>query len=465
MSGESAVTAMETTERATANQSSFKNNSNNGDTTDMELQILAAMRSRVTYLRNKAEYTSSSLSLFYYPVSSVTFASVRRLLEEDMGLEKYALDAHKSFVKDNLVKCLEDPGDADGASENPQETEKKDDLTPVKEEAVASEEQEQEQEVKNDVREETVGDEGNREALMSDIKRALHKRASYIKANSEEITMASLRRLLEEDLKLKKDSLVPFKKFINKELDAVLQIPDPPKKKVKSTASKKVGSEDDSDSDSGEVAVKKALTQKRKRKIDSGKPVAGKKKAKHTEADSENDSDAGDSEMKAEKPLKQQGKETAITVYGKRVDHLKSVIKSCGMSIPPVIYRKVKQAPEEKREATLIEELEQILAKEGLSSDPSEKEIKEVKKKKERSKELEGIDTSNIVSSSRRRSATSFAPPPKPKITSESESDEEESENGEDNEEEEEEGNEETGEGSQSEEESNNEDDGGEESE
>ncbi|CAF2318560.1 unnamed protein product [Brassica napus] len=442
MSGESAVTAMETTERATANQSSFKNNSNNGDTTDMELQILAAMRSRVTYLRNKAD--------------SVTFASVRRLLEEDMGLEKYALDAHKSFVKDNLVKCLEDPGDADGASENPQETEKKDDLTPVKEEAVASEEQEQEQEVKNDVREETVGDEGNREALMSDIKRALHKRASYIKANSEEITMASLRRLLEEDLKLKKDSLVPFKKFINKELDAVLQIPDPPKKKVKSTASKKVGSEDDSDSDSGEVAVKKALTQKRKRKIDSGKPVAGKKKAKHTEADSENDSDAGDSEMKAEKPLKQQGKETAITVYGKRVDHLKSVIKSCGMSIPPVIYRKVKQAPEEKREATLIEELEQILAKEGLSSDPSEKEIKEVKKKKERSKELEGIDTSNIVSSSRRRSATSFAPPPKPKITSESESDEEESENGEDNEEEEEEGNEETGEGSQSEEESNN---------
>lgn len=318
-------------------------------------------------------------------------------------------------------------------------------MTPVKEEAVASEEQEQE--LKNVAR----------EALMCDIKRALHKRASFIKANSEEITMASLRRLLEQDLSLKKDSLVPFKKFINKELDAVLQPPKHStkptgksvKKKVKSTASDKVGSEDDSDSDAEEVAVK---TQNRKRKIASGKPVAGKKKAKLTEADSENDS-----EMKAEKLLKQQGKETPITVYGKRVDHLKSVIKSCGMSIPPVIYRKVKQAPEEKREATLIEELEQILAKEGLSSDPSEKEIKEVKKKKERSKELEGIDTSNIVSSSRRRSATSFAPPPKPKITSESESDEEE--------EEEEEGNEEAGEGSQSEEESNNEDDGGEESE
>ncbi|KAF8114090.1 hypothetical protein N665_0042s0012 [Sinapis alba] len=462
MTGESAVTAMGTME--TANQNSLKINSDNADTADMELQILAAMRSRVAYLKNKAD--------------SVTFASVRRLLEEDMGLEKYALDAHKSFVKEHLVKCLEDPGDADGASDNPQETEKKDVATPVKEVAVALEEKE----VKNDVREETVDDEktvddeGNREALMSDIKRALQKRASYVKANSEEITMASLRRLLEEDLKLKKDSLVPFKKFINKELDDVLQIPDPPKhstkptgknvkKKVKSTPSKKVDSEDDSASDAEEVAVKKTQTQKRKRKIESGKPVAGKKKAKHTEADSENDSDEGDSEMKAEKPLKQQGKVTATTVYGKRVEHLRSVIKSCGMSIPPVIYRKVKQAPEDKREATLIEELEQILAKEGLSSDPSEKEIKEVKKQKERSKELEGIDTSNIVSSSRRRSTTSFAPAPKPKITSESESDEEESENGEDNEEEEEEGNEEAEGGSQSEEESNNEDDGGEESE
>lgn len=40
-------------------------------------------------------------------------------------------------------------------------------------------------------------------------------------------------------------------------------------------------------------------TQNRKRKIASGKPVAGKKKAKLTEADSENDS-----EMKAEKLLK-----------------------------------------------------------------------------------------------------------------------------------------------------------------
>lgn len=48
-------------------------------------------------------------------------------------------------------------------------------------------------------------------------------------------------------------------------------------------------------------------------------------------------------------------------------------------------------------------------------------EIKEVKKRKDRAKELEGIDMSNIVSSTRRRSTTSFStsfvPPPRPEVT------------------------------------------------
>lgn len=93
-----------------------------------------------------------------------------------------------------------------------------------------------------------------------------------------------------------------------------------------------------------------------------------------------------------------QKKEVSNPVYGKRVEHLKSVIKACGMrfflfdfynsrsfsrlilnivdtfcSVPPSIYKKVKQMPENKREAHLIKELEEILSKEGLSSNPSEK--------------------------------------------------------------------------------------------
>lgn len=42
-------------------------------------------------------------------------------------------------------------------------------------------------------------------------------------------------------------------------------------------------------------------------------------------------------------------------------------------SVPPVIYKKVKQVPENKRDGQLIKELEEILSREGLSSNPSEK--------------------------------------------------------------------------------------------
>jgi hypothetical protein len=42
-------------------------------------------------------------------------------------------------------------------------------------------------------------------------------------------------------------------------------------------------------------------------------------------------------------------------------------------SIPPVIYKKVKQVPENKRDGQLIKELEEILSREGLPPNPSEK--------------------------------------------------------------------------------------------
>ncbi|XP_020877465.1 DNA ligase 1 isoform X2 [Arabidopsis lyrata subsp. lyrata] len=455
-------------------------------TTAIESQILAAMQSRVTYLRDKAD--------------NFTFEGVRRLLEEDLKLEKHALDAHKSFVKQHLLKCLEG-AENDETSENSQETEEKKD---VKEDTTGDDEKTEDSPVMGLLTEENTSqsvaeqtkDEDSKEVLQSDIKKALRKRASYIKANSEKITMGLLRRLLEQDLKLEKYSLDPYKKFINGELDEILQALEATKsstkaqrktvtKKVKSTPAKNSDSEEMSDSDGDddkEVTVKKKKTaEKRKSSKSEGtgkrkrekEKLASAKKTKQT--DSQSDSDAGEKASSSEKSVKKQ--ETPTTGYGKRVEHLKSIIKSCGMSISPSVYRKAKQAPEEKREETLIKELKELLAKEGLSANPSEKEIKEVKKRKERTKELEGIDTSNIVSSSRRRSTASFVPPPKPIKAEESESDEsEDSENEEDedeevvveedeDEEEDEGGNKDGGEGSQNEGEPNTEDGGEEESE
>ncbi|KAJ6405295.1 hypothetical protein OIU84_013293 [Salix udensis] len=431
---------------------------------DIESQVKEAMLSRVSHFKKQAD--------------SLTFEGVRRLLEKDLGLEKFALDVHKRFVKQCLIECL-DGAVTDNASKDSGDTVEKHVDSPK--EVTESPER---LELKNNIKEPCSEDEDKMEdspvmGLLSgqkktkskakdtqankgkevpsegSIKKAMMRRATYIKANSEDITMAGLRRLLEEDLKLDKFSLDPFKKFISKQLDEVLkssQVSQPKKKTLNNNShgktSKKVSSEDSADSSDKEseeedeevkpkkkkIGVerkmqnsegsKKRMRTEKETKVSANKRIKPLETAAESNSESEvsgNDSGDNNSPSSAEKPVKK--KETSTPAYGKRVEHLKSVIKSCGMGVPPSIYKKVKQAPENKREAQLIKELEEILSREGLSSNPSEKEIKEVRKKKERAKELEGIDLSNIVTSSRRRSATSFVAPPKPKVPDESESD------------------------------------------
>ncbi|KAK6144972.1 hypothetical protein DH2020_021792 [Rehmannia glutinosa] len=302
----------------------------------------------------------------------------------------------------------------------------------------------------------------------SSIKKAIWERADHFQANSENITLAGVRRLLEEDLGLEKNTLDPFKKFISQQIDQVLNPPkgaksvNDVKKKasenLKTKKSKKVSSEEGSDSshsesDEMEVKVKsrketasrkniKKVEQPKKRKISrvSDQDISGKKQNKlakrQKEEETNNDEDGslsedGQSQSSAEKPA-QQRKEKLAPGYGKQVENLKSIIKACGMSVAPSIYKKAKQVPEEKREAFIVKELEGILSREGLSKNPSEKvieslwmddivnfmlsEIKDCRRRKETARELEGIDMSNIISSSRRRSTFSFVAPVTPGI-------------------------------------------------
>ncbi|MBA0595773.1 hypothetical protein Gorai_012630, partial [Gossypium raimondii] len=230
--------------------------------------------------------------------------------------------------------------------------------------------------VKNDNKE-------NKEVSESKIKKAIRNRASYVKANSEKVTMAGLRRLLEEDLKLDKYTLDPYKKFIAEQLDELLksaEVSAPAsevkkknlKKNSQSKTSEKVskkvisassGSENDEegdeeeeeDDDEGEeeeeeeeVKPKKKITPKgkiknseglKKRKIPKKEAeMPSKKRSKHAERNSDDNSneedsgsvsDDGRSQSSSAKAVKR--KETSAPVYGKRVEHLKSVIKSCGM--------------------------------------------------------------------------------------------------------------------------------------
>ncbi|XP_057993909.1 uncharacterized protein LOC110643824 isoform X2 [Hevea brasiliensis] len=392
-----------------------KNETAPEDSPDIESQIKDAMRSRVNHFKEQAD--------------SLTFEGVRRLLEKDLGLQKYVLDVHKRFVKQCLVQCLEGAVDGNASKDSGETVEKH--ARSTKRKATESPEG---YESKNDIKEpysedeekiedspvmglltgkktpkseaeETLVDKNKEVPSESSIKKALLKRASYVKDNSEKITMAGLRRLLEEDLRLEKHALDPYKTFISKQLDEVLQsseVPEPKKKNIKTSslgkASKKMSAEGSSGSsgrecdeeDEDELRPKKKIGPKQKmlnsegtkkrKMLEKETKVSGKKQIKHVETVAEDNSDAEDSgnasedshsQSSAEKPVKK--KEASTPAYGKRVEHLKSVIKSCGMSVPPAIYKKVKQVPENKREAQLIKELEEILSKEGLSSNPSEK--------------------------------------------------------------------------------------------
>ncbi|TYI76074.1 hypothetical protein E1A91_D06G051400v1 [Gossypium mustelinum] len=447
---------------------------------DIESRITTAMHSRVGHFKEQAD--------------SLTFEGVRRLLEKDLGLETFALDVQKRFVKQCLLKCL-DGANEDGSKSSCETVEKN--VSTTTEGTESPEEREPKKEVKEPCSEDEekldgspvlgllaghkttkVKNKETKEVSESTIQKAIRKRASYLEANSDKVTMAGLRRLLEEDLTLDKFTLDPYKKFISGKLDEVLKSREvsaaasevkkkklnkkslikPSKKVNKKMNSASSGSENDEEEDDEveqeegkeeeeeedeEVKPKKKITPKGKTKNSAGlkkrkipkieAEMPSKKRSKHTESNSDDNSDEEDSgsvsddgcsRSSAAKAVKR--KETSAPVHGKRVEHLKSVIKLCGMSVPPSIYKRVKQVPENKREAQLIKELEDILSKEGLSANPSEKEVKDVRKRKERAKELEGIDTGNIVISSRRRPTTSFTPPPKPKIPDVSSDDESE---------------------------------------
>ncbi|KAF9608446.1 hypothetical protein IFM89_009812 [Coptis chinensis] len=371
-------------------------------------------------------------------VSSLTLEGVRRLIEKDLGMEEYALDAHKRFIKQCLAECFDassnenvskssgETGEEIVRSTEAETTEFSEKLKPDKELKQAED--------KEDMQGSPVlglldGDDAptdidkrqrvrNEKALSEDtIKKAIKKRASYFRANSETISLVAARRLLEEDLKLEKNALDPYKKFISEQLDKELQslgVAEPENGYKNKHVNKESHRKKDDAED--EVKPKKKIVSKEKVQNSEGlknsKGLAkettksSNKRKRPVESKSEDSSDANDggdlsedgrSQSSVEEPVKKK-REASTQVHGKNVEHLKSVIRSCGMSIPPSVYKRAKQAPENKREACLIKELEEMLRREGLSSNPSEKEIKEVKKQKQRTKELEGIDLSNIVS-------------------------------------------------------------------
>ncbi|KAG5575564.1 hypothetical protein H5410_055698, partial [Solanum commersonii] len=245
-------------------------------------------------------------------------------------------------------------------------------------------------------------------ASESSIKKAIWERAAHFRDNSESITLAGVRRLLEEDLGLEKNTLDAFKKFIQIQIDEVVLTPsEAPKsssvkkgpEKISKTA-KKSGENSNSfssqrkhiaekvksgKSSAAKETVEKSSGLKKRKKPNSEDNVPAKKQKevskKLSDENSDGDIDKSDSEdgqsgssaeiISAKKKVVKGA--SANTGYGKRVEHLKSIFKACGMSVAPSIYKRAKQVSDDKREGFLIKELEKILSAEGLSTNPTEK--------------------------------------------------------------------------------------------
>ncbi|XP_075485905.1 uncharacterized protein LOC142525478 isoform X3 [Primulina tabacum] len=404
----------------------------------IEVQIEHAVRSRLQHFKDQAD--------------SLTLESVRRLLEKDMGLEEFALDAHKRFIRQYLEKQqMDGPDNCDSKTLSDVD---KDNHLSDKETALLPKQPETKKESTKSTPDDkemmedspilgvlsSKSESGAQAFSLSEstIKKAIWERADHFLANSETITLVGVRRLLEEDLGLDKNTLDPFKKYINQQIDQVFNPPKGAKaakgmkinsKSSRSKRSGKTSSEEGSDtlggeSDSMEDKVKsrkeaahrenKKLEEvkKRKRSTVGDFDVSSAKQNKLAKRQKEEDNESDDAGNVSEDGDSKR-KEKLAPGYGGKVEHLKSVIKACGMSVAPSIYKKAKQVSDEKREAFIVKELEGILLREGLSKDPSEREIKDCKKRKETAKELEGIDMSNIISSTRRRSTFSFVSPPK----------------------------------------------------
>ncbi|CAN4119618.1 unnamed protein product [Withania somnifera] len=369
----------------------------------MEVKIEAAVLSRLQHFKENAD--------------SFTMERVRRLIEEDLELEKYALDVYKRFIKQFLEKQMENADDEDVPKDSQENLERDASSTKQGKEVLESPHK---QVIKKDIKEPELGEAAMNDspimgvmssksesvdaqdvlASESSIKKAIWERAAHFRANSDSITLAGVRRLLEEDLGLEKSTLDAFKKFIKNQIDEVLASSEAPKSsgvkkspENKSKTAKKSGENSDSFSSrskniaekvkSGKKSatketVEKSEGPKKRTKPSSEDNVPSKKQKgvskKLPDENSDEDTDKSDSEdgqsessaetITAKKKVVKGA--SANAGYGKRVEHLRSIIKACGM-------------------------------------------------RKETAKELEGIDLRNIVSNTRRRSTTSFVTSPRPK--------------------------------------------------
>eukprot|EP00887_Chlorella_sp_A99_P006169 scaffold3.g6169.t1 len=179
-------------------------------------------------------------------------------------------------------------------------------------------------------------------------------------------------RQVEEDLGLEKDALKPMKELIAAQVDKII-----------------ARQKDRGGADEEEEAAAASSDDEPRGKQGRKESRADKPRKKQRLADA--------TEERQQKPA------AAPWQYSRQVEKLRALCKAATITIPPATYVK------NKDNASLEQALEALLEKHGLSADAGEKQVAKAKQRLQVARELEGIDTSNIIDGGRRPRAAAQA--------------------------------------------------------
>lgn len=106
-------------------------------------------------------------------------------------------------------------------------------------------------------------------------------------------------------------------------------------------------------------------------------------------------------------------KEEGLPSHGS-VGHLRQLLRAASITIPPNVYVRAKAMAAEggaSEQELVVFALREILASEGLSVNSTPAELARVARKRELAKDMEGVDTANVIEGSRRRGTGGGGPP------------------------------------------------------
>ncbi|KAK9865941.1 hypothetical protein WJX84_011624 [Apatococcus fuscideae] len=234
------------------------------------------------------------------------------------------------------------------------------------------------------------------EVSHKDISNSLRNLKDFVIKNYETVTAKQVRGKMEVDMKLPEGSLKPERKYIEKLLLALIE-------KHIAAEGPSNRSDEQQEQDSAAANQQVSVTEpksKPKASKPSSKPIKEQersKPAKEQKGSKQNDQKAS----KQRKPSKQVKKPVeGKKEHSRAIQKMQAMCKQATINIPPGVWQKARLGEQELQTA-----FEELLRKHDLAQNSSAQDVERARCTLATHRDLDGIDTSNIVSRSRRAAA------------------------------------------------------------